>query len=62
MMDCEERHALVSLVSFKTVLGAAAAAAEVDGGDGTADNADDDFDDVFFSSVKRGVYGQVSGC
>ena len=60
-MDYEDRHALVSLVSFKNVSGAAA---EDDGsGDGAADNAaDDDDDDDFFSSVKRGIYGQVSGC
>ena len=51
-MDSEDRHALVSLVSFKAVAGIA----------DNADEADDDDDEGFFSSVKRGVYGQVSGC
>ena len=62
-MDYEDRHALVSLVSFKNAFGAAAAAAEDEGDDGEDDVVDDD-DEIFFSSVKRGVYGrgQVSGC
>lgn len=51
-MDSEDRNALVSLVSFKAVAGIA----------DNADEADDDDDEGFFSSVKRGVYGQVSGC
>ena len=62
-MDYEDRHALVSLVSFKNAFGAAAA--EDEGDDGEDDVVDDDDDDeIFFSSVKRGVYGrgQVSGC
>ena len=50
-MDSEDRNALVSLVSFKAVAGIA----------DNADEADDDDDEGFFSSVKRGVYGQVSG-
>ena len=63
-MDYEDRHALVSLVSFKNAFGAAAAAAEDEGDDGEDDVVDDDDDEIFFSSVKRGVYGrgQVSGC